>query len=131
RGQTGLRGGVVALAPIQDGGHLLDDEQQLLQSSHGQGRHPVPVQQPGVPLDDQGTRPDFGDNMATALRNYQLYIGGQWVDATSDDGLEVINPATEETIGSVPQGSVADVDRAVAAARKAFEDGTWRRMSPR
>ena len=69
--------------------------------------------------------------MATALRNYRLYIGGQWVDATSDDGLDVINPATEETIGSVPQGSVADVDRAVAAARKAFEDGTWRRMSPR
>ena len=69
--------------------------------------------------------------MATALRNYRLYIGGQWVDATSDDGLDVINPATEEMIGSVPQGSVADVDRAVAAARKAFEDGTWRRMSPR
>ena len=69
--------------------------------------------------------------MATALRNYQLYIGGEWVDATSNDGLDVINPATEETIGSVAQGSVADVDRAVAAARKAFEDGTWRRMSPR
>jgi aldehyde dehydrogenase (NAD+) len=69
--------------------------------------------------------------MATALKNYQLYIGGEWVDATSDDGLEVINPATEETIGSVPQGSIADVDRAVGAARKSFEDGAWRRMPPR
>src|SRR5438105_14020661 len=69
--------------------------------------------------------------MATALKNYQLYIGGEWVDATSDDGLEVINPATEETIGSVPQGSIADVDRAVGAARKAFEEGTWRRTPPR
>ncbi|MBV8984937.1 MAG: aldehyde dehydrogenase family protein, partial [Acidimicrobiia bacterium] len=69
--------------------------------------------------------------MATALKNYQLYIGGEWVDATSDDGLEVINPATEETIGSVPQGSIADVDRAVGAARKAHEDGTWRKMTPR
>jgi len=69
--------------------------------------------------------------MATALKNYQLYIGGEWVDAASDDGLEVINPATEETIGSVPQGSIADIDRAVAAARKAFEDGTWRRTPPR
>ena len=69
--------------------------------------------------------------MATALKNYQLYIGGEWVDATSDDGLEVINPATEETIGSVPQGSIADVDRAVGAARKAYADGTWRRMAPR
>ncbi|MBV8434539.1 MAG: aldehyde dehydrogenase family protein, partial [Candidatus Eremiobacteraeota bacterium] len=69
--------------------------------------------------------------MATALRNYQLYIGGEWVDATSDDGLEVINPATEERIGEVPQGSIADVDRAVAAARTAFVDGTWRKLSPR
>jgi aldehyde dehydrogenase (NAD+) len=69
--------------------------------------------------------------MATALKNYQLYIGGEWVDAESDDGLDVINPATEETIGSVSQGSIADVDRAVAAARHAFVDGTWRRMSPR
>jgi len=69
--------------------------------------------------------------MATALKNYQLYIGGEWVDASSDDALEVINPATEETIGAVPQGSIADVDRAVAAARKAYTDGTWRRMPPR
>jgi len=37
--------------------------------------------------------------MATALKNYQLYIGGEWVDAESDDGLDVINPATEEPIG--------------------------------
>jgi aldehyde dehydrogenase (NAD+) len=69
--------------------------------------------------------------MATALKNYQLYIGGEWVDGTGDDGLDVINPATEETIGSVPQGSIADVDRAVGAARKAYDDGTWRRMTPR
>ena len=40
--------------------------------------------------------------MATALRNYRLYIGGQWVDATSDDGLDVINPANQATIGTVP-----------------------------
>src|SRR5205807_243373 len=65
------------------------------------------------------------------IRERVTAIDGEWVDAASDDGLEVINPATEEAIGSVPQGSVADVDRAVAAARKAFEDGTWRRMSPR
>src|SRR3954468_18497047 len=69
--------------------------------------------------------------MATALRNYQLYIGGEWVEATSDDGLEVINPATEEAIGAVPQASIADVDRAVGAARRAFEEGSWRRLKPR
>jgi len=69
--------------------------------------------------------------MATTFRNYQLYIGGEWVDAASDDGLEVINPATEEAIGEVPQASVADVDRAVTAARRAFDEGPWRRLSPR
>src|SRR5205823_13458364 len=131
RGEAELRVGVVALAPIQDGGHVLDDDQQLLQGTERQGRDAVPVQQSGLPVDDEGSRKDLGENMATALKSYQLYIGGEWVDATSDEGLEVINPATEETIGSVPQGSIAAVDRAVAAARRAFEDGTWRRMPPR
>ena len=69
--------------------------------------------------------------MASTLRNYQLYIGGEWVEAASDDGLEVINPATEEPIGEVPQASIADVDRAVGAARRAFDEGPWRRLSPR
>jgi aldehyde dehydrogenase (NAD+) len=69
--------------------------------------------------------------MATTLRNYQLYIGGEWVEATGDDGLDVINPATEESIGAVPQASIADVDRAVAAARRAFEEGAWRKLKPR
>jgi aldehyde dehydrogenase (NAD+) len=65
------------------------------------------------------------------MKTYGLYIGGDWVDATSDDGLDVINPATEEVIGRVPQGSVPDVDRAVTAARRAYDEGPWRRMSPR
>ncbi|TMK81988.1 MAG: aldehyde dehydrogenase family protein, partial [Actinobacteria bacterium] len=122
---------MVALAAVQDGGHVLDDDQQLLQGADRQGRDAVPVQQPGLPADDQGAGSNLGDDAEALPVNYQLYIGGQWVDATSDDGLDVINPATEETIGSVPRGSIADVDRAVGAARKAFEDGTWRRMPPR
>jgi aldehyde dehydrogenase (NAD+) len=61
----------------------------------------------------------------------QLYIDGQWVDGSSAAALEVINPATEEVIAQVPQASVADVDRAVAAARRAVDDGPWPRMSPR
>src|SRR5690242_3989962 len=69
--------------------------------------------------------------MTTALRDYQLYIGGEWVDAAGSDELHVVNPANEETIARVPQASVADVDRAVGAARRAFEDGPWPRMSPR
>src|SRR3954466_9061955 len=53
----------------------------------------------------------------------KLYIGGEWVAPSSDGTIEVINPATEEVIGRVPEGTPADVDRAVAAAREAF--ATW------
>ena len=66
-----------------------------------------------------------------ATTSYDLYIGGEWVGAESDEALDVINPATEEAIGQVPQASIADVDRAVAAARLAFEEGPWPRMTPR
>jgi acyl-CoA reductase-like NAD-dependent aldehyde dehydrogenase len=62
---------------------------------------------------------------------YRLYIDGQWVDGSGDETVDVINPATEEVIGTVPQATAADVDRAVQAARKAFDEGPWPRMSPR
>ncbi len=55
----------------------------------------------------------------------QLYIGGEWVDPAGSDRFEVVNPATLEVIGSVPEGTEADVDRAVAAARAALESGPW------
>jgi aldehyde dehydrogenase (NAD+) len=67
----------------------------------------------------------------TEDRNDRLYIDGQWVDAAGDGTVAVLNPATEEVIAEVPEGSVADVDRAVAAARRAFDEGPWRRMTPR
>jgi aldehyde dehydrogenase (NAD+) len=60
----------------------------------------------------------------------ELYIGGEWVAPTGSDVIEVISPATEEVIGQVPHASPADMDRAVAAARAAFDDGPWPRMSP-
>src|SRR3954454_15501626 len=53
----------------------------------------------------------------------KLYIGGEWVDPTSDGTIDVINPTTEEVVGRIPEGAPQDVDRAVAAARTAFE--TW------
>src|SRR3954453_17071571 len=53
----------------------------------------------------------------------KLYIGGEWVEPATDQTIDVINPATEEVIGRIPEGSPEDVDRAVAAARAAFE--TW------
>jgi aldehyde dehydrogenase (NAD+) len=56
------------------------------------------------------------------MRNYtQFYIDGQWVDPATPKTAEVINPATEAVSGTISLGSAADVDKAVAAARRAFE----------
>jgi aldehyde dehydrogenase (NAD+) len=51
----------------------------------------------------------------------KFYIDGQWVDAAQPKDFKVINPATEEPAGVISMGSAADVDRAVAAARRAFD----------
>ncbi len=61
--------------------------------------------------------------------NYdKLFIGGKWVDPESTETFAVISPSTEEVIARVPQGTTADVDKAVAAARAAFDQGPWPRM---
>lgn len=57
----------------------------------------------------------------------RIYIDGQWVEASGGGVIEVINPATEQCIGSVPVGSAADVDAAVAAAKAAFP--SWSQSS--
>src|SRR3954452_24173865 len=51
----------------------------------------------------------------------KLYIGGEWVDPLGDGTLEVVDSTTEKVMGRVPEATAADVDRAVAAARSAFE----------
>jgi len=53
----------------------------------------------------------------------QLYIDGAWVPSSGSDTIEVVNPSTEQVIAAVPAGTPADVDRAVAAAKAAFQ--TW------
>jgi betaine-aldehyde dehydrogenase len=60
----------------------------------------------------------------------KLYIDGEWVEPSSSATIEVISPLTEEVIATVPDASAEDVDRAVAAARRAFDSGPWPRMSP-
>jgi aldehyde dehydrogenase (NAD+) len=60
----------------------------------------------------------------------KLFIGGEWVEPDGKGTIEVISPHTEEVIGTVPDASPVDIDRAVAAARTAFDDGPWPRMSP-
>jgi aldehyde dehydrogenase (NAD+) len=51
----------------------------------------------------------------------KLFIGGEWVDPAGSETIDVINSATEEIMGRIPQGTPEDVERAVAAARAAFE----------
>ncbi|HEX3796194.1 MAG TPA: aldehyde dehydrogenase [Acidimicrobiales bacterium] len=66
-----------------------------------------------------------------AIRDYDhLFIGGDWVTPEGTDTIDVISPSTEEVIGHVPDGTEADIDKAVAAARTAFDRGPWPRMSP-
>lgn len=54
-----------------------------------------------------------------------LFIGGRWTAPATTERIQVISPATEEPVGSVPAVDRADVDAAVAAARAAFDSGPW------
>ena len=63
-------------------------------------------------------------------QTHKLLIGGEWLLPKSGEHIEVRNPATGEVIATVASGGAADVDRAVAAARAAFDDGEWTSMTP-
>src|SRR6202166_5086877 len=60
----------------------------------------------------------------------QLFINGQWTDAASGKTFETPNPATGETLARIAEGDAEDINRAVRAARRAFEEGPWSRMTP-
>ncbi|HEX3979787.1 MAG TPA: aldehyde dehydrogenase family protein, partial [Acidimicrobiales bacterium] len=60
------------------------------------------------------------------MKSYdRLFIGGEWVAPSGTGTIEVINPTTEEVVASVPDATTADIDKAVAAARTAFDNGPW------
>jgi aldehyde dehydrogenase (NAD+) len=61
----------------------------------------------------------------------KIYIGGEWVTSTGSGSIEVINAATGQVMGSVPDGTVEDVDKAVAAARGAFDSWSATPMAER
>jgi 1-pyrroline dehydrogenase len=67
--------------------------------------------------------------MATTMQRRQMLIGGEWTEGSARKGLPVVNPATGDTIAEIPRGTEEDVDRAVAAARKAFDE-TWFDTTP-
>ncbi len=68
--------------------------------------------------------------MTTGVATYQMFIGGEWVDAAAGGFFDSLNPYTGEAWARVPDGQQADVDRAVAAARKAMTTAPWKRMPP-
>src|SRR5689334_20446436 len=80
-------------------------------------------------------RPQHEVSMTTATQAKveagRLLIGGEWRDASGGKTFETINPATGEPLTTVAEASASDVDAAVQAARKAFDDaaGPWRKMS--
>jgi phenylacetaldehyde dehydrogenase len=76
-------------------------------------------------------KPSLGSAAAAFLAtDHKLLIDGKWVAAKSGETFSVEDPATEEVIAHVPAGDKADIDAAVAAARRAFEAGPWSRILP-
>jgi aldehyde dehydrogenase (NAD+) len=65
-----------------------------------------------------------------SLDRTAFFIDGDWAAPASSDTIQVVSPHTEQVIATVPEGSNADIDAAVAAARRAFDEGPWPRMSP-
>lgn len=76
---------------------------------------------PGI---DAGVRKFIGG------RTRRMLIDGKWVEAASGKTFTTYDPATEEPLAEIAAGEKEDVDRAVRAARRAFESGPWRRMTP-
>jgi 1-pyrroline dehydrogenase len=66
--------------------------------------------------------------VSTTVSKHQNLIGGEWVDSSGGDTMEVLNPATGEVIAEVPNATADDVDRAVQAAKKALVE--WRETTP-
>jgi 1-pyrroline dehydrogenase len=68
--------------------------------------------------------------MSTTLKRREMFIGGEWTPSSGGEDQDVVNPATGKVIAHVPKGTSEDVDRAVAAARKAYDE-TWADSTPR
>ena len=70
------------------------------------------------------------ETMSFIDQEHKLLIDGQWVPAESGKTFEVNNPATGQTLAAVAEGDQADINKAVTAARQAFESGVWASMPP-
>src|SRR5438309_7624328 len=70
------------------------------------------------------------DTAAFLKRQHRLLIDGGWVPAASGETFEVRDPTSDHVIANAAAGDAADIDRAVLAARRAFDDSEWSRMKP-
>ena len=66
---------------------------------------------------------------AKETREYRMLVGGAWVDALSSKTFESVNPYTGKVWATAPEAGEEDVDRAVRAAREAFDEGPWGKMT--
>lgn len=65
------------------------------------------------------------------VQTFPLFINGKWEQASSQETFDVFNPANGELVARVAKGTAADVERAVQAARDAFDQGDWKNMNPK
>ncbi|WP_328867158.1 aldehyde dehydrogenase [Streptomyces sp. NBC_00304] len=67
--------------------------------------------------------------MTDIVERRMLFIGGKWTGPAGSDTIDIVSPVTEQVVGRVPHATPADVDKAVAAAREAFDHGPWPRAT--
>src|SRR5690606_25532697 len=97
-------------------------------------RHPVsraaPAPTPPTEPTEPTERPNRGGRTMTERWDYELYIDGAWTSEGAVGTIDVIDPATEASVGSVPEASPKTAVEAITAARRAFDTGPWPWMKP-
>lgn len=73
---------------------------------------------------------EVSQSARTAIRRRERFVGGRFESTHSEDQIAVINPATEQSLGWIPDGDEVDVDRAVQSARDAFDHTEWPHLAP-
>ena len=77
------------------------------------------------------TQREYSDAVKQALaRKPQLFINGEWVDSSGGETIDVEDPSSGKVVSKFVEATDKDVDRAIAAARTAFDDGRWRNLPP-
>src|ERR687892_248264 len=64
------------------------------------------------------------------VKVWKNYVGGEWVEASSGETFDVINPSNGEVVAAVPKGGREDAQRAIAAAKESYESAVWADMDP-